>query len=182
MVDAACGVASESPGVVGGFQDRLIPRFTPPLRSVWPAAPGCSWRWSFPSRTGCEPPRSSAASGRRPPSSPSQILSQSVSWHADFPDTLRVWLDFVHLGSVGEDVGELSVNCVWGFSAVGFQPRQCNISVGQPQHEVRRFRHVSNFCTKSSLVVRPSMAERCFGATWGVTFNLRHSLTKPRVS
>ena len=60
-------------------------------------------------------------------------------------------LDFVHLGGVGEDVGELSVNCGWGFSAVGFQPRQCNISVGQPQHEVRRFRYVSNFCTKSSL-------------------------------
>ena len=38
-----------------------------------------------------------------------------------------------------------------GFRAVGFQPRQCNISVGQPQHEVRRFRYVSNFCTKSSL-------------------------------
>ena len=32
-----------------------------------------------------------------------------------------------------------------------FQPRQCNISGGQPQHEVRRFGHVSNFCTKSSL-------------------------------
>ena len=62
-----------------------------------------------------------------------------------------VCLDFVHLGGVGEDVGELSVNCGWGFSAVGFQPRQCNISVGQPQHEVRRFRHVSNFCTKSSV-------------------------------
>ena len=31
-------------------------------------------------------------------------------------------LDFVHLGGVGEDVGELSVNCDWGFSAVGFQP------------------------------------------------------------
>ena len=61
------------------------------------------------------------------------------------------WLDFVHLGGVGEDVCELSVNCGWGFSAVGFQPRQCNISVGQPQHEVRRFRYVSNFCTKSSL-------------------------------
>ena len=29
-----------------------------------------------------------------------------------------------------------------------FQPRQCNISVGQPRHEVRLFRHVSNFCTK----------------------------------
>ena len=58
-------------------------------------------------------------------------------------------LDFVHLGGVGEDVCELSVNCGWGFSAVGFQPRQCNISVGQPQHEVRRFRYVSNFCTKS---------------------------------
>ena len=37
-------------------------------------------------------------------------------------------LDFVHLGGVGEDVCELSVNCGWGFSAVGFQPRQCNIS------------------------------------------------------
>ena len=48
-------------------------------------------------------------------------------------------LDFVHLGGVGEDIGELSVNCGWGFS------------VGQPQHEVRRFGHVSNFCTKSSL-------------------------------
>ena len=31
-------------------------------------------------------------------------------------------LDFVHLGGVGEDIGELSVNCGWGFSAVGFQP------------------------------------------------------------
>ena len=58
-------------------------------------------------------------------------------------------LDFVHLRGVGEDVGELSVNCDWGFSAVGFQPRQWNMSVGQPQHEVRRFGHVSNFCTKS---------------------------------
>ena len=46
-------------------------------------------------------------------------------------------LDFVHLGGVGEDVGELSVNCGWGFSIVGVQPRQWNISVGQPQHEVR---------------------------------------------
>ena len=45
----------------------------------------------------------------------------------------------------------MSVNCGWGFSAVGFQPRQCNISVGQPQHEVRRFRYVSNFSTKSSM-------------------------------
>ena len=62
----------------------------------------------------------------------------------------RRWnLDFVHLRGVGEDVGELSVNCGWGFSAVGFQPRQWNMSVGQPQHEVRRFGHVSNFCTKS---------------------------------
>ena len=39
-------------------------------------------------------------------------------------------LDFLHLGGVGEDVGELSLNCGWGFSAVGFQPRQCNISAG----------------------------------------------------
>ena len=60
-------------------------------------------------------------------------------------------LDFVHLRGVGEDVGELSVNCGWGFSAVGFQPRQWNMSVGQPQHEVRRFGHVSNFCAKSSI-------------------------------
>ena len=30
-------------------------------------------------------------------------------------------LDFVHLGGVGEDVGELSVNCGWGFSAVGIE-------------------------------------------------------------
>ena len=59
-------------------------------------------------------------------------------------------LDFVHLRGVGEDVGELSVNCGWGFSAVGVQPRQWNMSVGQPQHEVRRFGHVSNFCAKSS--------------------------------
>ena len=50
------------PGVLGGFQDRLIPRFTPPP-STWPVSPGCSWRWSFPSRTGCEPPRSNATSG-----------------------------------------------------------------------------------------------------------------------
>ena len=27
-----------------------------------------------------------------------------------------------------------------------------------------------------------SMAERCFWATWGVTFRFRHSLTKPLVS
>ena len=66
-------------------------------------------------------------------------------------------LDFVHLGGVGEDVGELSVNCGWGFSAAGFQPRQCNISVGQPQHEVRRFRHVSNFCAKSSQDARTKL-------------------------
>ena len=58
-------------------------------------------------------------------------------------------LDFVHLRGVGEDVGELSVNCGWGFSAVGFQPRQWNISVGQPQHEVGRSGHVSKFCAKS---------------------------------
>ena len=67
-----------------------------------------------------------------------------------YKSLVRSKLDFVHLGGVGEDVCELSVNCGWGFSAVGFQPRQCNISVGQPQHEVRRFRYVSNFCTKSS--------------------------------
>ena len=60
-------------------------------------------------------------------------------------------LDFGHLGGVGEDVGELSVNCGWGFSIVGVQPRQWNSSVGQPQHEVRRFRYVSNCCPKSSL-------------------------------
>ena len=60
-------------------------------------------------------------------------------------------LDFVHLRGAGEDVGELSVNCGWGFSAVGFQPRQWNMSVGQPQHEVRRFGHVSKFCAKSRL-------------------------------
>ena len=58
-------------------------------------------------------------------------------------------LDFVHLGGAGEDVGELSVNCGWGFSTVGVQPRQLNSSVGQPQHEVRRFGHVSKFCAKS---------------------------------
>ena len=58
-------------------------------------------------------------------------------------------LDFVHLGGAGEDVGELSVNCGWGFSTVGVEPRQLNSSVGQPQHEVRRFGHVSKFCAKS---------------------------------
>ena len=57
------------------------------------------------------------------------------------------------MGGAGEDVGELSVNCGWGFSIVGVQPRQWNSSVGQPQHEVRRFRYVSNFCTKSRLRV-----------------------------
>ena len=39
-------------------------------------------------------------------------------------DDMTRKLDFVHLGGVGEGVGELSVNCGWGFSAVGFQPRQ----------------------------------------------------------
>ena len=73
-------------------------------------------------------------------------MARSIASCADLSE-----LDLVHLGGVGEDVGELSANCGWGFSAVGFQPRQCNISVGQPRHEVRRSRHVSNFCTKSSL-------------------------------
>ena len=67
------------------------------------------------------------------------------------PSNLAVCLDFVHLGGAGEDVGELSVNCGWGFSTVGVEPRQLNSSVGQPQHEVRRFGHVSKFCAKSSL-------------------------------
>ena len=31
-------------------------------------------------------------------------------------------LDFVHLGGVGEDVGELSVNYGWGFQLSGFNP------------------------------------------------------------
>ena len=31
-------------------------------------------------------------------------------------------MDFVHLGGVGEDVGELSVNCGWGFQLSGFNP------------------------------------------------------------
>ncbi len=53
------------------------------------------------------------------------------------------------MGGAGEDVGELSVNCGWGFSTVGVEPRQLNSSVGQPQHEVRRFGHVSKFCAKS---------------------------------
>ena len=35
-----------------------------------------------------------------------------------------------------------------------FQPRQWNISVGQPQHEVRRFGHVSKFYAKSSERIR----------------------------
>ena len=35
-------------------------------------------------------------------------------------------LDFVHLGGVGEDVGELSVNCGWGvFSCRVSNPRLC---------------------------------------------------------
>ena len=43
------------------------------------------------------------------------------------PPLATGWLDFVHLGGVGEDVGELSVNCGWGFSTVGFQPSTlCN--------------------------------------------------------
>ena len=67
-------------------------------------------------------------------------------------------LDFVHLGGAGEDVGELSVNCGWGFSTVGVEPRQLNSSVGQPQHEVRRFGHVSKFCAKSSQQVGPKLA------------------------
>ena len=37
-----------------------------------------------------------------------------------------------------------------------FQPRQWNMSVGQPQHEVRRFGHASNFCAKSSLPLQPA--------------------------
>ena len=78
MVDAAGVVVSQCPGVIGGSQDRRIPRFTPQSRSISPAAPGCSWRWSFPSKTGCEPPRSSAVSDRRPPSSPNQIGSIPV--------------------------------------------------------------------------------------------------------
>ena len=45
-------------------------------------------------------------------------------------------LDFVHLAGVGEDVGELSVNCGWGFSAVGFQPSTMYnlVSVGDADH------------------------------------------------
>ena len=82
------------------------------------------------------------------------MRSKWVRHHEGLASARDVGLDFVHLGGVGEDVCELSVNCGWGFSAVGFQPRQCNISVGQPQHEVRRFRYVSNFCTKSSWHVR----------------------------
>ena len=38
-----------------------------------------------------------------------------------------------------------------GFSAVGFQPRQWDMSVGQPQHELRRIGHSSKFCAKSRL-------------------------------
>ena len=43
-----------------------------------------------------------------------------------------------------------------------FQPRQWNISVGQPQHEVRRFGHVSNFCTKSSLRPEQSRSQAVY--------------------
>ena len=68
-------------------------------------------------------------------------------------------LDFVYLRGVGEDVGELSVNCGWGFSAVGFQPRQWNMLVGQPQHEVRRFGHVSNLC-KVQIALLPNVFAR----------------------
>ena len=80
-----------------------------------------------------------------------------TTWLTSYPTWWTSWtcltspgLDFVHLGGAGEDVGELSVNCGWGFSTVGVQPRQLNSSVGQPQHEVRRFGHVSKFCAKSS--------------------------------
>ena len=46
---------------------------------------------------------------------PSGRFAANAAW-------LAVQLDFVHLGGAGEDVGELSVNCGWGFSTVGFQP------------------------------------------------------------
>ena len=72
-------------------------------------------------------------------------------------------LDFVHLGGAGEDVGELSVNCGWGFSTVGVEPRQLKSSAGQPQHEVRRFGHVSKLCTKSRLCRRWNIP--CYGWT-----------------
>ena len=54
----------------------------------------------------------------------SSVITVPVSGLLYFP---IAWT-FVHLGGAGEDVGELSVNCGWGFSAVGFQPRQCYFS------------------------------------------------------
>ena len=90
---------------------------------------------------------------------PSWTCSTAANrWRNPLPSS-PACLDFVHLRGVGEDVGELSVNCGWGFSAVGFQPRQWNMSVGQPQHEVRRFGHVSNFCAKSSLRLDAALYE-----------------------
>ena len=49
---------------------------------------------------------------------PSVARTSANSWSSQWESCL----DFVHLGGVGEDVGELSLNCGWGFSAVGFQP------------------------------------------------------------
>ena len=34
----------------------------------------------------------------------------------------RTKLDFVHLGGVGDDVGELNVYCGWGFQLSSFNP------------------------------------------------------------
>ena len=48
-----------------------------------------------------------------------------------------------------------------------FQPRQCNISVGQPQHEVRRFGHSSKLCAKSSLPLQPA-ATLILSVDWGL--------------
>ena len=54
-----------------------------------------------------------------------------------------------------------------------FQPRQCNISVGQPQHEVRRFRYVSNFCTKSR--VQQGSEPQLSTITRSLLFSIAHN-------
>ena len=53
---------------------------------------------------------------------PSLWCGATCGWRRKVFHCPQLALDFVHLGGVGEDVGELSVNCGWGFSAVGFQP------------------------------------------------------------
>ena len=102
-------------------QGRLIPRLTLWPPSVWPAAPGFNQRWSSPSRTGCGPLRSTVASGRRPPSSPSRRPPQLVSWSAGSIYTQRGgwcagrWPTLVGVAAYNRDSGALrGKRAVWG--------------------------------------------------------------------